>query len=81
VFGIKGAKRTGFVRKGTEATKGAEAFQALAKRQVDLLVVHLVAPSASESMRADVLFDDPHVIAAAARHPHDARARQFEPES
>ena len=28
MFGIKGAKRTGFVRKGTEATKGAEAFQA-----------------------------------------------------
>jgi DNA-binding transcriptional LysR family regulator len=47
------------------ATDTTSAFHALALRQVDLLLVHLVAPLADESMQADVLFDDPHVVVAA----------------
>jgi DNA-binding transcriptional LysR family regulator len=57
------------------ATDTASAFHALALRQVDLLVVHLVAPLADESMQADVLFDDPHVVVAAAGSPWARRRR------
>ncbi|HMF27601.1 MAG TPA: LysR family transcriptional regulator substrate-binding protein, partial [Candidatus Cybelea sp.] len=49
-----------------ESTDTTSAFHALATRQVDLLVTHLVAPLADEGMQADVLFDDPHVVVAAA---------------
>jgi DNA-binding transcriptional LysR family regulator len=48
------------------STDTTSAFQALATRQVDLLVAHLVAPLADDGMQADVLFDDPHVVVAAA---------------
>jgi DNA-binding transcriptional LysR family regulator len=57
------------------ATDTTGAFHALALRQVDLLVVHLVAPLAEESMQADVLFDDPHVVVAGADSPWARRRR------
>ena len=57
------------------ATDTTSAFHALALRQVDLLVVHLVVPLADESMQADVLFDDPHVVVAAADSPWARRRR------
>jgi len=51
------------------STDTTSAFQALALRQVDVLVVHLVAPLADETMQAEVLFHDPHVVVAAAGSP------------
>jgi DNA-binding transcriptional LysR family regulator len=57
------------------ATDTTSAFHALALRQVDLLIVHLVAPLADESMQVDVLFDDPHVVVAAAGSPWTRRRR------
>ncbi len=48
--------RLTFDRLSTDTTS---AFHALALRQVDLLVSHLVAPLADDGMQADVLFDDP----------------------
>ena len=44
----------------------ADAFRALSLREVDLLLVHLTAPLADQSMQADVLYSDPHVVVAAA---------------
>jgi DNA-binding transcriptional LysR family regulator len=57
------------------STDTTSAFHALATRQVDLLVVHLVAPLADDVMHADVLFDDPHVVVAAAHSPWARRRR------
>jgi DNA-binding transcriptional LysR family regulator len=57
------------------STDTTSAFQSLALRQVDLLVVHLVAPLADESMQVEVLFDDPHVVVAAAGSPWTRRRR------
>jgi DNA-binding transcriptional LysR family regulator len=57
------------------STDTTSAFQALALRQVDLLVVHLVAPLVDESMQAEVLFDDPHVVVAAAGSAWTRRRR------
>jgi DNA-binding transcriptional LysR family regulator len=57
------------------STDTTSAFQALALRQVDMLVVHLVAPLADESMQVEVLFDDPHVVVAAAGSPWTRRRR------
>jgi DNA-binding transcriptional LysR family regulator len=57
------------------STDTTSAFHALALRQVDLLVVHLVAPLVDDSMLADVLFDDPHVVVAAADSPWARRRR------
>src|SRR5690242_9844698 len=64
--------RLGFDLLSSDTTS---AFQALAQRQVDLLVVHLTAPLRDESMRADVLFEDPHVVVAAADSPWTRRRR------
>lgn len=57
------------------STDTTSAFQALATRQVDLLVTHLVGPLADDGMDADVLFDDPHVVVAAADSPWARRRR------
>ena len=57
------------------STDTTSAFQALATRQVDLLVTHLVASLADDDMQADVLFDDPHVVVAAANSPWARRRR------
>lgn len=57
------------------ATDTASAFHALARREVDLIVVHLVAPIAEDSMQADILLHDPHVVVAAAANPWLRRRR------
>jgi DNA-binding transcriptional LysR family regulator len=57
------------------STDTTSAFQSLARREVDLLVVHLVAPLADETMQTEVLFDDPHVVVAAAGSPWARRRR------
>ncbi len=57
------------------STDTTSAFHALAMRQADLLVAHLVTPLADDGMQADVLFDDPHVVVAATDSPWARRRR------
>jgi DNA-binding transcriptional LysR family regulator len=57
------------------STDTTSAFQALATRQVDLLVAHLAASLADDDMQAEILFDDPHVVVAAADSPWARRRR------
>jgi len=57
------------------STDTTSAYHALATRQVDLLVVHQVAPLADDGMQAELLFDDPHVVVAAADSPWARRRR------
>lgn len=42
------------------ATDTTTAFRALVKREVDLLVAHIIEPIANEHINAEVLFHDPH---------------------
>jgi len=44
----------------------ADALRALSAREVDLLIVHLASPLTDERMQAEILYDDPHVVVAAA---------------
>ena len=57
------------------STDTTSAFHALATRQVDLLITHLVVPLVDDGLQADVLFDDPHVVVAAAGSPWARRRR------
>jgi len=47
----------------------ADALRALSAREVDLLIVHLASPLNDEHMQVDILYDDPHVVVAAANNP------------
>jgi DNA-binding transcriptional LysR family regulator len=57
------------------ATDTATAYRALLERQVDLVVVHLIEPTAQEHVNAEVLFNDPHVVVAGAQNPWTRRRR------
>jgi DNA-binding transcriptional LysR family regulator len=57
------------------AADTATAYRALAQRQLDLLVSHVVEPIATEQMTADILFRDPHVVVAGQRSPWSRRRR------
>jgi DNA-binding transcriptional LysR family regulator len=51
------------------------AYRALAERQVDLLLAHVIEPIAEEHMKVEVLFHDPHVVVAGANNPWTRRRR------
>jgi DNA-binding transcriptional LysR family regulator len=57
------------------ATDTTTAYRALAERQVDLLVAHVIEPIANEHMNAEVLFHDPHVVVAGVQNPWTRRRR------
>jgi DNA-binding transcriptional LysR family regulator len=52
----------------------AMTYRALEQRKVDVAVVHINVPIAEERMHADVLYDEPHVVVAAARNPWTRRS-------
>lgn len=43
-----------------------ESYRALEQRKVDLVFIHFIRPISTELMNADILFHDPHVVAASA---------------
>ena len=51
------------------------AYRALADREVDLLIAHVIEPIADENMNVEVLFHDPHVVVAGAQNPWTRRRR------
>ena len=57
------------------ATDTTSAYRALAERQVDLLVVHVIEPIDTDHMNAEVLFTDPHVVVAGIHNPWTRRRR------
>ena len=57
------------------ATDTTTAYRALAERQVDLLVAHMIEPIDQARMNAEVLLHDPHVVAAGVRNPWTRRRR------
>jgi DNA-binding transcriptional LysR family regulator len=42
-----------------------ESYRALEQRKVDLVLIHFIRPISKELMNVDILFYDPHVVAAA----------------
>jgi DNA-binding transcriptional LysR family regulator len=57
------------------ATDTEAATRALEERKVDLVVVHLIRPIAEETMNAEILFHEPHVVAAGAQSQWMRRRR------
>src|SRR5689334_13080911 len=49
------------------------ACRALEERRIDLAIVHMVEPLPSEELDADILFDEPQVVAAAPESPWTRR--------
>jgi DNA-binding transcriptional LysR family regulator len=46
------------------STDTGSASRALEERRVDLVVVHIIRPMAEEHMNVDILYEEPHVVAA-----------------
>jgi DNA-binding transcriptional LysR family regulator len=57
------------------ATDTATAYRALLDRKVDLAIVHIIEPIAEESLNAESLFRDPHVVVAGLENPWSRRRR------
>ncbi|MEO6744435.1 MAG: LysR family transcriptional regulator [Caldimonas sp.] len=57
------------------ATDTTTAYRALADREVDLLLAHMVEPIDASTMRAETLLRDPHVVAVGSRTPWARRRR------
>jgi DNA-binding transcriptional LysR family regulator len=57
------------------ATDTTAAYRALTERQVDLLVVHVIEPIATQDMDVETLFHDPHVVVAGAQNAWTRRRR------
>jgi DNA-binding transcriptional LysR family regulator len=51
------------------ATDSGTAYGALAARKVDLAVLHIVGPRVGEHLDAEILFHEPHVVAAGVKNP------------
>jgi DNA-binding transcriptional LysR family regulator len=51
------------------ATDTTTAYRALLDRRVDVAVVHVIEPIATEPLDAETLVLDPHVVVAGAHHP------------
>ena len=51
------------------AQESGVTYRALEERDVDLAVARLFTPLASTHLNAEILYDDPHVVAAGARSP------------
>ena len=51
------------------------AYRALADREVDLVVAHIVRPITEDTMNAEILLQDPHVVVAGAQNPWTRRRR------
>src|SRR6186997_509799 len=57
------------------ASDTATAYRALLDRKVDLAVVHVIDPIATEHMHVETLLRDPHVVVAGVRNPLLRRRR------
>jgi DNA-binding transcriptional LysR family regulator len=55
------------------ATDSGAAYGALAERKVDLAVLHIVGPGVEEHLDAEILFHEPHVVAAHVKNPWTRR--------
>jgi len=55
------------------ATDSAAAYAALAERKVDLAILHIIGPAAEEHFDAEVLYHEPHVVAAGIKNPWTRR--------
>jgi DNA-binding transcriptional LysR family regulator len=50
-------------------------YRDLAERKLDLLISRILVPLAEENMQAQVLFEEPHVVAAGAQNPLTRRRK------
>lgn len=57
------------------ATDTTTAYRALAERQVDLLIAHVIDPISDGHLTAECLFHDPHFVVAGAQNPWTRRRR------
>jgi DNA-binding transcriptional LysR family regulator len=57
------------------ATDSGAAYRALAERNVDLAVLHIAGPAVEEHLDAEILYDEPHVVAASVQNPWTRRRR------
>jgi DNA-binding transcriptional LysR family regulator len=55
------------------ASESGSIYQALEDREVDLIVARIFAPVGQDHLRADVLYDEPYAVVAAAQSPWSRR--------
>jgi DNA-binding transcriptional LysR family regulator len=57
------------------ATDSATVYRALTDRQVDLVVQHIIEPTADHTMDTETLFNDPHLVVAGSNSSWTRRRR------